>query len=239
MSTDFQRERNAFLDGVRAVDNPTEDDKSRVRAALLVAIATNGQAATSTQGASVGSAGATSAFAGAKVGIAAFVLLSGAVGFYLVSRPPVSAPSRVERPATTASAHAATAIPAVQQAVSAPAIAAPVSEEASASSNAPRAMRARRVVNENSVTQVLPRPTAEASDLNREMQLLRDAQVALRDGNVTRAQELLVEHATNFPAGILANERRVLQQRALDARGHDSNTTAPKAGHEEGSSTSS
>ncbi len=87
--------------------------------------------------------------------------------------------------------------------------------------------------------QELPLPTTAASDLTREMQLLRDAQVALRDGNVTRAQELLFDHATNFPAGILANERRVLQQRALDALGHDSNTNAPKTEHVEGASTSS
>jgi len=239
MSTDLQRERNAFLDGVRGVDNPTEDDKARVRAALLVSIATNGQAASSTQGASVGSAGATSAFAGAKVGIAAFALLSGAVGLYLVTRSPAAVPSRVERSATTARPHTESVAHAEQQLVPASAIAAPVAEEASEGSHAPRGTRVRRATSGNSDAQDLPLPAPAASDLTREMQLLRDAQVALRDGNVTRAQELLVEHATNFPAGILANERRVLQQRALDARGHDSNTNAPKAGHEEGSSTSS
>lgn len=239
MSTDLQRERNAFLDGVRAVDNPTEDDKSRVRAALLVAVATNGQAASSTQGTSVDAAGTTSSFAVAKVGIAAFVLLSGAVGIYLVTRSPAAVPSRVERPATTARAHTEAVVPAVQQIVPASAIAVPVAEETSEGSHAPRGTRVRSAVSGTSDAQELPLPTTAASDLTREMRLLRDAQVALRDGNVTRAQELLAEHAANFPAGILANERRVLQQRALDALGHDSNTNAPKTGHVEGSSTSS
>jgi hypothetical protein len=56
-------------------------------------------------------------------------------------------------------------------------------------------------------------------DLELEMRLLADAQVALAGGQPTRALALLEEHARRFPAGVLLEERLAARVAALCAVG--------------------
>jgi hypothetical protein len=62
-------------------------------------------------------------------------------------------------------------------------------------------------------------PTDEA--LRREQEIVRRARLALRSGDTAQALQLLTQHAQDFPAGRLAEERDGLQVRALLQEGDE------------------
>ena len=58
-------------------------------------------------------------------------------------------------------------------------------------------------------------PEATTDDgLARELAILRDAQLALRRGDASRALALAAQHEREFPSGTLAPERRAVVRRA-------------------------
>lgn len=195
---------------------------------------------TTAAGAGVGVAGASGA-AGASVAGAATIAAPLGIGMklllafgaatavgvgavsYVESTPPaptvIAAPPSVvapRDPSRVAPIAPPSALPV------APASAAPAASTASASasvsalaSNAPPSAPAAPAVS-----------TASTDAIDRELGLIREAQLALQSGNGARALVLLDEHARRFPAGSLGEEREAARVFALCSLGRTSEARA-------------
>lgn len=166
-----------------------------------------------------------------KAGLIALVIAAGTIGLNSRNERAVqaragSAPAaRVEAPASTAT----TTAPAAPTALTAPT--APLSNAEAVPTRSVEA-RATRVATpervgaparvDESVPTVAPIPVvaeaphapAPSDSLAEELALLRSAQAALRSGDAARALAITAEHASRFPTGALAPERRALERRA-------------------------
>jgi len=235
-----------FIDALRD-DLPTERDQARIRARLLAAgvIAGTGLAA---PGVAAGGAVASGLLPKllalpmfAKVGLAATVIGLSAVPVARYTarseaRPP-AAPSSV-RDAVTAAPAVVAAAP-VADVTAAPASVEPPAPEPELPRERARSLPefSRERSDANAASQAIPavaRPSVgsfeapsaplDEGTLRAETALIEGALAALRAGDTTRARELLAEHATRFPNGLLLRER----QRAL-ARMHDTTQGAADA----------
>lgn len=224
-------ETDPFIDALRA-DLPTERDEARVRARLLAAgvIASTGLAAPGVAAGGAAAGGLLPKLLAlpmfAKVGLAATVVGLSAVPVARYSaRNEVKAPAtqstvREARPAAVA---AVTAVPTLAEPAN---VAAPSLEPAATAKELPRE-RARSLPEFSGVSvapatpseavPVVERPSigsfeappAELDEgtLRAETALIEGALAAIRGGDTARARDLLTQHATQFPNGLLVRER--------------------------------
>lgn len=157
-----------------------------------------------------------------------------AVGLVAVrSRPPAaestSAPAMVVAPPATAPSPAVEPVVAIDALPDAPPLVPGSKRQPRLGSRAPQAVR-------SDVT--LP-PSAPPRTLAEELELIRGAQSALRDGEADRALAAVSAHASRFPDGVLRDERIALAVLALCARGDVAGARRAKADLERSSPGSS
>ncbi|HTA89491.1 MAG TPA: hypothetical protein VK745_07945 [Polyangiaceae bacterium] len=218
---DLSPNTRALLDAARSFDDPTDADRDRVRAGVMMRIggvaavgtaaitaAKSSSAAASAAPMIANALGGTSLFGGmlAKVGIG--MVLAGAVasGAYVALRPVHHAPAAVVAVATLP-----VAAP-VAQPLAAP-VATSADSEAAAVDPADLPLDDAR-----------PSPArsgrAHAADLEGEMKLLRTADAALRRGDSAAALSALNKHAALYPTGVLSQEREGVRAIALCTGGN-------------------
>ncbi len=224
-------ESRALLDAASGGDDPTGDDRSRVRARVLAQVAAGAAAG----GGSAANASAAHASVGAKAGIglgtkiflAAVAIGVGAAGVAAWPRHDARAPS-VERavPGTpTITAVAATATTAATQSPGGAAVDVTDLPVAPASTHAasPSATAKTSAPPPKSATVASPDSLAE------ETALLGKAARANREGDSVRALALLDEHASRYPNGVLAEERAAQRVFVLCALGRKAEATTARA----------
>ncbi|HEX3775651.1 MAG TPA: hypothetical protein VHV51_14365 [Polyangiaceae bacterium] len=182
----------ALLDAAEGADDPASADAVRVRAAVLSRIGSAG----------FGAALFSLSLEQAKAFLGAAVPKLATVALLAVGTSALYHHWR-EHPNALANA----SVPAV---VSAPAVAA--APPVAPSSTSPQATRAPSA--EPAQVRSKPHPLAKAlqrDDLEAEMRLVRAADAALRAGDLALSQNLLIQHAREFPNGALAEEREGLR----------------------------
>jgi hypothetical protein len=210
---DLNPNTRALLDAARSFDDPTDADRDRVRAGVMMRIggvAAIGTAAITAAKSSSAAASAaplianafttTTVFSGmvAKVGIA--MVLAGAVasGAYVALRPH-HAPAPV------------VVVAAAPVAVAAPALAAPVA----AADPEPAGVDPSELPLDDAKPSSMRSGHARSADLEGEMKLLRTADAALRRGDSASALAALNKHAALYPTGVLSQEREGVRAIAL------------------------
>lgn len=209
----------SFLASVRGIDEPSRADKDRTRAALAAAIAAGVTIGTTSKAAAAAqtAAGAANILGAAKI-VVPLVLLLGGAGFYFAINRAGQATDVGDHGAapgpTTSNVVVVEPTPVALPARPAPTpVDAPVS--APAHSRSPASTRAATTTSSNVVSTPVAMPEPQrVGDLNAEMLLLRQAQVALRDGRAADALQILDTHESHFADGVLAPERAVLRARA-------------------------
>lgn len=209
----------SFLASVRDADAPTVADKDRARAALAAAITAGvtvgaaSKAAAATQTA----AGAASFLGVAKVAVPLVLLLGGAGLYFAANRTVPASEGRDHAPPHRTTPSNVVVVGTHSDAVP-PHASTGTSESPVRLAVPPRSPALRRpapTVANNVAPAAVAAPQQEnASDLNAEMLLLRQAQVALRDGRAADALQILDAHEARFVGGVLAPERAVLRARA-------------------------
>jgi hypothetical protein len=218
----------ALLDAALDGDEPTPEERARVRTAiaanLAVGAAAVGQSAAAAKTAAAGAVGAGSAAAGTgtAVGIAAKAVLSltlvSAVGAGTTLYVRSSSSHREARPPTVPS-FVQTASPggrSLPPEVAAP-VAAPAMATTSLESSKPSAKPLASAAAPPSVVHAHTRSTS--SDVEAEVLLIGEAHRALQSGNASGALVMLDEHARRYPAGALGEERDAARIAALCALG--------------------
>lgn len=209
---DMSPELRALTDSARRGDDPTDDDRARVRRALALKL---GAAALGTSAAaSAGSSASVAASKGVfvvwwfKVGVAALVVASVTTAV-VVTRPKQSgAPVRVSAPSAVARVREAPARMETDVAMT-PAVRVETPDAAVAS--APSA----------AVVRQTPRAREEANDLTEELAALREARRAMAAGEPERALEILDTYARAHHGGVMAVEREGARLIASCAAGRD------------------
>jgi len=242
MSELGQTERR-LLRAIHSADQPTAEDRARIRAgvAARIGIASGAAAAIAAVASSANglnaAAGMTSAVAGGagvgsattfagliggswKIGVVAVALAStaGGTAWMLARAPNVEDSERIvrlpveravgERPAPALGA--AKSVPAMRD---------------TGMSSVERGEVSQRT-RERERSQVPARsgsgassPPGKSSDLEAELQLLGEAQRALKDGNSAQALTVLEQHAVEHPNGALSKERAAVRAVALCTSG--------------------
>jgi hypothetical protein len=218
MSQELGPKARALLQATRFADDATQADADRVHAAVLARLAVGttaaaGAAATAT-GAKQGGIAAILGGAGAKSALGAVALSTKVVACLGLA-------TAVGVGATFAVRHAHDAAP---RAIVAPAVhppASPIANEIAPSAAAP--MPDLPVPSSLAATtgeaRAPARAVSQATPLDAEVAMLRDARQALRDGRAARALALLDEHARRFPHGVLAEDCAAERVFALCALG--------------------
>jgi len=236
----LSREARGLVEAARREKSgPSDEQRKRMRRAVLVAVGTGtvaGATATSTAAAAAVVTSSSLSVVG-KVGIGLFALVvAGGGAALVVQRSPIG---------TEASVPAHTAAPTAAFATSAPAE--PTSAPAEPTSTAPQLASAVATVSAPEASSQAPtfisasatKPTAEpsiassalssanrssangssADGLAEEVALLKAAQTALGSGRPSDALASLDQHVARFPKGALALEQRALRAMALCASG--------------------
>ena len=216
MSGELGPKARALLEATRCADDATQADADRVRAAVLARIAVGttaaagGVAATASAkpGAIASSLAGAASTAATKstVGVVALsvkvlaclgVATAVGVGAIAVRGAHDAPPRGGERSAQRAVVAPETDPPASPLTTEAtPPAASPPAELPVPSSQAPA----------NGEARAPARAVTEASPLDAEVAILREARQALRDGRAARALALLDEHGRRFPQGVLAED---------------------------------
>ncbi len=236
--SELSREARDLIESTLHADNPSEEDRARVRARLaaqLGAVAVSASLAASSTVVSASSggvrAGALSAPAGAQgagglslfkiVMVTGLASVIGASAAWLARRPEEPASAKIAAAASSASAHEEAALaqplPGSTQATVEPEVANPPAQ--------PAAQAGREGPVGKRVPMAPRRPLAaepqSASSLAEELALLARAQKALRDGEPGHALAHAHEHRRRFPRGSLREERYGIEALARCARGED------------------
>ena len=215
--SDLDPSEQSLLDSLREADEPTDADRERVRSAVLakIALASGAAAATATTakaasgaatsaGAATPSAGLAALMAAhGKAAVAVVALAGMGVGaWWVVQDRPASAPAEPAIDATVTSRPGKPATPATPasavEANAPPEKAEPSPSEDTATTRASSGPPAGAVRS---------RPDPDTGGLDREMRLIGAAQQAMRQGDPGRALQLLDEHASEHPSGVLTEER--------------------------------
>lgn len=202
-----------FLDALRADDGPTAADHARVRAAVLARVAGVGAGvvATAKLAQFAGAAGAASTKAAGGT-LAAF-LTSWKVGVAVVSLVVIGGASSAviharTSAATVRSANAAAVAPATVPAPASPAAESPVAlEPAAVTPEPPPAAASAQTPPHASPVAAPAAASSGANDIEGELQLLTEAQQALKRGDPSAALVSLAKHGREFPRGALSVER--------------------------------
>src|SRR5450432_2850673 len=215
---DLSPNTRALLDAARSFDDPTDEDRDRVRAGVMLrvgSVAAIGTAAITAAKSSSAAASAlplianslttTTIFSGmvAKVGVA--VVLAGAVasGAYVALRP--ARPT----PVVAMASHTPVAAPAT------PVAALPLA----ATDPEPAAVDLADLPMDDAKPSPSRLGHARSADLEGEMKLLRTADAALRRGDSAAALAALNKHAALYPTGVLSQEREGVRAIALCSGG--------------------
>jgi hypothetical protein len=210
--SELGREARAILEEGKSGDDPTPEDRARMRRALMTAIAAGGAATAAVEGAAQGAEKTAEAAGAAKTAGAVWKLLLGlavvgAAGGGLILRqstPAVSAPP----PGPVEVQHEAQARGIVEPpALEEPAPSVPVEPAPPAHAMAPPAAKRSPVPTKA--------PATAEDTLEAEMQRLREAHGALNNGDPARALALLDAQSTDFEGGQLREERAAARVLAL------------------------
>lgn len=209
---DMSHELRALTESARRGDDPTDDDRARVRRALALKL---GAAALTTGAASAGSTASAAVSKGVfaawwiKVGVVALVTLSVATGITLTRSKRTVTPARVSAPVAAPRARVA------PEHVEADDHEGPVESVVQApdagAAPAPRSATQRQS----------PSVREEASDLTEELAALRESRRAMSVGEPARAIEILDAYARSHRGGAMAVEREGARLIASCAAGRD------------------
>jgi len=214
--TELGPSERQLLSALRVADDPTDEDRDRVHAAVLVKLAA--VAGGTAKAATVGLTGAAAKQTGIlalvtahwKVALTvAFIGTTGGAGTWWVARSP-AAPTVSVAPTELVATAPAVRVPEpltsdtdqLRSNYRPPAVTPPHSPAAAASTATSR-------------TEARARPAANGGDLDDELQLLGGAQRAIQQGDAERALSLLDEHAAEHPSGVLSQERAGVRAIAL------------------------
>jgi hypothetical protein len=222
---EFGPDEQQWLDVLRAGDEPSAADRARVRASVLAMVAGASTAAGATTGAALAGSsvaksatGATSAFAGWKLGVIAVVSLvvaGGGGAAVLLGRPsasaalgsaqavaalPPEAPSSIEPTDPAAAKGASGGVGSDTSSATGEPTTAETSAETAKAPSAPPS-RARGHAGRGAT------PPPRADDVDAELVLLTQAQEALKRGDPSGALQVLARHGREHPHGALAVER--------------------------------
>lgn len=209
--SELSQEARALIDSVSTLDDPSADDRTRIRKRLAVQLGASAfavgtvadvagvtsKAVAASKSGLFGTAGKAALCAGALCVAGSIWLLDwhGEPASSKAPRPSVSA-----RQAQVAAAVVPAAAPATGTAAAEPAQAVqPGPAEAS-----PRVRRRAAAVEADAPAQAEP---VAVSSLPAELSLLGRAQAALRAGNPAQALAIAREHEATFPEGVLKEER--------------------------------
>jgi hypothetical protein len=187
----------ALLEAAHGMDDPIPGDAARVRRSVMTRIGATGLGA-AVFSLSLERAKALLGIATPKVVALVLIAVGGSAVYQHAQQRDAQ---RVSAPASMPSAPlAASPAPVVSPPAAAPE-AVPVSAELPAPAHESRKLR--------SASQWVPltRAVDPNAGLEAEMRCVRAADAALRGGNVTEAEGLLEQHAREFPAGALSEER--------------------------------
>ena len=207
----------SLLQAAETYDDPSQDDATRVRRAVLTRVGAIGITATVVAASSTQAKAASVMSLAAKL-TAAFALTAGGVAasWNYVSREPapVTAVAPAPAPGKAKAAKPVAMVSPPQQAV--------VVDEQKVEEDAAPVRRAqpRPARVEEKVEPARPEPTP--ADLEAEMKLIRGADSALRAGRSGEALALLAQHQAEHPRASLAHEReglRAIAQCQLGAAG--------------------
>jgi hypothetical protein len=211
--TELGRDAKALVEAASGGDEPTDENRARVRAAVgakLVAAAAAGAALASTRS-------AAAAGSAVPVGLKTLALVSMAVvtaagvgtAMYVRSTPIIqAAPPAAVRTTPSDPVSPAAPIPALTDSALPEAVLPPPE---------PAAM-AKRHPTPRPAPVPTGAPEATAS-VEAEMEVIAEAREALRSGEGARALVLLDEHAHRYPSGALGEERDALRVASLCALG--------------------
>jgi hypothetical protein len=203
----------ALLDAANTFDDPTDMDRDRVRAAVLMRVGSVAAVGTATIAAAKASSAAASAgpllastltsaalFSGAAVKLGAVVVIGAlaTAGAYVAFRP----------------AHTTAGVPAAKPAAAPVAVIAPQA----AADSAPAAVDALDLPTDDAKPSPA-HPHPRSADLEGEMKLLRQADAALRRGDSAAALAAVNKHAALYPTGVLSQEREGVRAIALCGAG--------------------
>jgi hypothetical protein len=228
--SELSQEARALIDSVSKLDDPSPEDRARVkqRVALSLGAAAFAAVAVTQVGAGAGPGVLGTVKAGlwgttGKLALCASVL-GGALALGWPGGQTASQPASVQRQAARASrpervqplaAPAPTEAPAQRAAPPAPELAPPLPREERA------AQKPGHAANVAAREPVAPaRAAGPRNTLALELSLLGDAQAALRAGRPERALVLAREHETRFPAGVLREERLGIETLSECVLGH-------------------
>ena len=223
---DLSPKTRALLDAARSFDDPSDEDRDRVRSAVLLRVGSLAAAGTVAITAAKTSSAAASAvpllantltttttiFSGlaAKVGVAV-AIAAVASGAYVAFRPAHPAPAPV--------AVVATSVPAAPAPVQ---VAAP----AAATDETPAVDANDLPVLDDSKPAAPHASRAHVASLEGEMKLLRTADAALRRGDSAAALSALNQEAAQYPHGALSQEREGMRVIALCSSGSSQGKSA-------------
>jgi hypothetical protein len=208
----------ALLDAASTFDDPTDMDRDRVRAAVLMRVGSVAAVGTATIAAAKASSAAASAgpllastltsaalFSGAAAKLGAVVVIGAlaTAGAYVAFHP-------VHHTTAAASAAKAVVAPLAVPVVAAAPLAAVDAQ--------PAAVDATDLPTDDAKPSPA-HPHSRAADLEGEMKLLRQADGALRRGDSAAALAALNKHAALYPTGVLSQEREGVRAIALCSAG--------------------
>jgi hypothetical protein len=218
--SELSQEARALIDSVSKLDDPSAEDRARVKQRLALQL---GAAAFTAAAVTQVAGGAGSGwFASAKAGLwgtaGKLALCAGVLGGAVAIGWPDGQPERRRTPPPQHSAPPSSAAPERTAAAQAPAapsetpeIGVQAPDPSAAAPAAPSAVKpsaVKRTAAAGKKAQApAPRAANEPSPLALELALLADAQAALRDGQPERALALAAQHRERFPAGVLREER--------------------------------
>jgi hypothetical protein len=212
--SELSQEARALIDSVSKLDDPSPDDRARVkqRVALSIGAAAFSAVAVTQLAGGTGPGVLGSVKAGLWSTSGKLALCAGVVGSALVLGWPNSQPESEPRAARRPVANAAPPVTAPVVADPAPAEAPAAQAELAeppANAVAPAKLRERAAPERTPAERAALAPAqADAqSTLALELALLGDAQAALRAGQPEQALALAHQHQARFPAGVLREER--------------------------------
>jgi hypothetical protein len=215
---ELNSQARALLNAANAFDDPTDMDRERVRAAVLMRVGSVAAVGTATIAAAKASSAAASAgplLASTLTSAALFGGAAAKVGAVVVIGALATAGAYVAfRPARHTTAVVSAAKPAVAP------LAAPVAAIAPPSTvdSQPTAVDANDLPLDDAKPNTA-RMHARTADLEGEMKLLRQADGALRRGDSAGALAAVNKHAALYPSGVLSQEREGVRAIALCSAG--------------------
>jgi hypothetical protein len=204
----------SLLNAANTFDDPTDMDRDRVRAAVLMRVGSVAAVGTATIAAAKASSAAASAGPLLASTLTSAALFSGAaakLGAVVVIGALATAGAYVAfRPAHHTTAAVSAAKPALAPVAAPVAVAAPEAE--------PAAVDALDLPLDDAKPSPA-HPRSRTADLEGEMKLLRQADAALRRGDSAAALAAVNKHAALYPTGVLSQEREGVRAIALCSAG--------------------